>query len=339
MVAKDLPLIEPASAWNHPCFDPHSTRGHYESFFLRANHPSRPLAFWIRYTIFSPKGQPEGALGQLWAIFFGGETGRIVAVKEGWPISECSFQPGAFAVRIGGSRLDSCSLTGHASSAGHSIHWSLDYGGNQPPLLLLTPESYTRGFPSAKAVVSLPLATYTGALTIDGENQPVDGWVGSQNHNWGRRHTDQYAWGQVAGFDDAPEAFLECITARLKLGPLWTPRLTSLVLRLGDRQYSLNSIPQALRAHGRYEYFTWTFDSSTPEVRISGKIEASRDQFVGLKYENPPGGAKICLNTKIASCQARVELPGKSPIEMSARWRAAFEILTEDDQHGVPVVA
>jgi hypothetical protein len=23
-------------------------QGHYKSFFLRANHPTRPLAFWIR---------------------------------------------------------------------------------------------------------------------------------------------------------------------------------------------------------------------------------------------------------------------------------------------------
>ena len=33
-----------------------SSPGHYESWFLRGNHPSRPLAFWIRYTIFHPRG-------------------------------------------------------------------------------------------------------------------------------------------------------------------------------------------------------------------------------------------------------------------------------------------
>ena len=32
--------------------------GHYESYFQRANHPSKPLAFWIRYTLFSPRGNP-----------------------------------------------------------------------------------------------------------------------------------------------------------------------------------------------------------------------------------------------------------------------------------------
>ena len=33
-------------------------QGHYESFFQRANHPTRPLAFWIRYTLFSPHAHP-----------------------------------------------------------------------------------------------------------------------------------------------------------------------------------------------------------------------------------------------------------------------------------------
>ena len=46
-------------------------------------------------------------------------------------------------------------------------------------------------------------------IDVDGVSHAVDGWVGSQNHNWGRKHTDRYAWGQVAGFDDAPGSFLE----------------------------------------------------------------------------------------------------------------------------------
>jgi len=38
-------------------------KGHYESFFIRANHPQKPLAFWIRYTIFQPAKNHSNALG------------------------------------------------------------------------------------------------------------------------------------------------------------------------------------------------------------------------------------------------------------------------------------
>jgi hypothetical protein len=49
---------------NFAQYRPGGAPGHYESWYLRANHPSRPLAFWIRYTIFSPAGRPADAVGQ-----------------------------------------------------------------------------------------------------------------------------------------------------------------------------------------------------------------------------------------------------------------------------------
>ena len=61
------------------------------------------------------------------------------------------------------------------------------------------------------------MARFSGSLTVDGEKVDIAGWIGSQNHNWGSRHTDRYAWGQVAGFDEQPDAFLECSTARLRM--------------------------------------------------------------------------------------------------------------------------
>jgi hypothetical protein len=47
---------------------------------------------------------------------------------------------------------------------------------------------------------------FEGEFEVDGESIVIDGWPGSENHNRGSRHTDTYAWGQVVGFDDAPEA-------------------------------------------------------------------------------------------------------------------------------------
>jgi len=57
---------------------------------------------------------------------------------------------------------------------------------------------------------------------------------------------------------------------------------------------------------------------------------------VGLNYYNPPGGNKYCLNTKIASCQLilKDKRTGKEEILVTNR-RAAFEILTDDRNHGV----
>jgi hypothetical protein len=194
--------------------------------------------------------------------------------------------------------------------------------------------------PKAKSLVPLPLARFSGSLVVAGDRIEVDDWIGSQNHNWGSRHTDHYAWGQVAGFDDAPQSFLEVATARLKLGPLWTPFMTLLVLRHGGRDIALNGLVQSLRARGRFSYFEWSFRSEGASHAVEGRITAPRDSFVGLGYDNPPGGVKHCLNSKLASCVVTlVDKTTQSTVLLESNRRAAFEILTDDTSHGVPIVA
>lgn len=315
------------------------SRGHYESFFLRANHPTRPLAFWIRYTLFSPKAQPDQALGELWAIVFDGQANQHVALKQEFPLSQCDFSRSGFQVQVGEARLDAHHLHGSLHGRDHAIAWELEYLGGSDPLLLLPFGLYTRKFPAAKNLVAQPMARFSGTLTVDGTTQAIADWAGSQNHNWGTRHTDRYAWGQVAGFDTHPDSFLEVATARMRLGPLWTPPLTPIVLRHRGQEYALNQLSQTVRAQGAFDYFTWRFRSQTPRVAIEGLITAPRAAFAGLTYLNPPGGTKHCLNTKLASCRVRVrdrELDIDETLETASR--AAFEILTDDRDHGVPIV-
>ena len=314
-------------------------QGHYESFFMRANHPSLPLAFWIRYTIYSPNNHPEKAIGELWAIFFDGIKHTHTAVKKELPVNQCGFDNQKFDVRIGDSILHSGRLMGDAASNGNTISWNLNYSGNSDPLLVLPENLYEGSFPKAKLLVGVPLAVFNGGLTVNNEVIDITGWVGSQNHNWGTKHTDNYAWGQVAGFDNSPDSFFEISTARLKLGPVWTPFLTLMVLRHRGEEFRLNSIVQAIKAKGEFNYFTWRFYSKQKHVEIKGEIQADSRDFAGLKYYNPPGGIKHCLNTKIASCKLefhRLLQNGKRERQLlETQNRAAFEILTADVTHGV----
>jgi hypothetical protein len=310
--------------------------GHYESFFQRANHPSRPLAFWIRYTVFSPKGRPQDALGELWAIYFDGESGQHVAVKNEFALMQCHFDPDKFSVEVADAWLKPGRLEGAVVSNGGSIAWDLSFRGEADPLFMFPLRMYKTKLPSAKSLVSLPMATYEGSLAVNGQKIEVTDWVGSQNHNWGRKHTDHYAWGQVAGFDTHPDSFLEVASVQLKFGPVWTPLLTPLVLRHQGEEFALNSPIQFLRAKASFDYFTWNFRSDNQAVRIEGKISAPREAFVGLTYYNPPGGNKHCLNTKIASCELKLtRKPNGKPETLSTQSRAAFEILTDDSRHGV----
>ncbi len=336
-------LLQMRRQANHTRYRPGQSAGHYESFFLRANHPSRPLAFWIRYTIFCPNHHPENAIGELWAVCFNGETQKHVVVKQEFPFAQCDFRTQEFSFRIGDAFLRHGQLKGIAKSASRHITWNLIFNGDAEPLFLLPLNLYNAPLPKAKSLVGLPMAVFNGSLSVDGKEIEVANWLGSQNHNWGAKHTDLYAWGQVAGFDNHPESFLEVATARLKIGPLWTPPMTPMVLRHRGEEIILNGLMQTIRAHGSFQYFKWRFRSETKDILIDGTITAPRESFVGLNYYNPPGGSKHCLNTKIATCGLKVihKHNGKAskPEILATEHRAAFEILTDDRGHGVEIRA
>jgi hypothetical protein len=319
-------------------YAPGQKEGHYESFFQRGNHPTRPLAFWIRYTIFSPAGRPEDAIGELWAMVFNGETGEHVAVKEEHPLTACRFDRDGFGARVGNAVLEAGRLRGSCTARSHTVSWDLGYDSGQPPIHFLPVKMYEGSFPKAKSFVGVPLAVYDGSVTLDGKTIDVKGWAGSQNHNWGRQHTDYYAFGQVAGFDNAPDSFLEIVSAQLKFGPVWTPTLTPLVLRFRGEDHSFVTLPQAARAKAHFRCFDWTFAAENDRVKLAGRIAAPKEAFVGLTYYNPPGGTKHCLNSKLASCELTVtdKSSGRQNV-LVARHRAAFEILTDDRTHGVAI--
>jgi hypothetical protein len=327
---------------NAPRYDG-GVRGHYESWFVRANDPVAARAIWLRYTIFAPSGRPTDAVAELWAIVFDGAGGPHVAVKTVAPIADAGFDAvDGLAIRIGNATLTDHAaarggeLAGSAASGGHAIEWRLRYTGGEDPLLLLPDRLYVGGFPKAKALVPAPAVTVSGDVIVDGVPLVIDGWIGSQNHNWGSRHTDEYAWGQVVGFDNDPDAFLECSTARIRLGGVRTPAFTPVVLRADGEEFRLNSMATMLRASARYDGkgdpLTWTWRTSGKNgsgrpVTVTAEISAPRAAFVTLDYDNPPGGRKTCENTKIASCRVTVTGGGRQ-LELISKHRTAFEILT-----------
>jgi len=324
---------------NRARLDGRAAAGHYESWFVRANHPTRTLAFWIRYTLFVPKGRRADAVAEVWAIWFDGESGRHVALKETLPLARASFSARDLEVRIGLSSIDQHHVEGRVRGGGHTLRWQLDYAGDDEPLLLLDRRWYRRPFPKAKALVALPNAQFFGSVSIDGEAVPVDGWVGSQNHNWGRAHTDRYAWGQVAGFDGAPHAFLECATAWLKVGGVPLQASTVLVLRADGREWAFNRLAASmLRSSGRLAGTTWELAARSSHARVTARFEAVPGAFVALRYDDPPGGVKHCLNSKIASCVVTIAPKGEPPRTFVSRQRAAFEILGDRLPDGLATV-
>ena len=95
---------------------------------------------------------------------------------------------------------------------------------------------------------------------------------------------------------------------------------------------------KTMRASGTFDFFTWSIDTRSAHARIRGRIHAPASAFVGLGYQNPPGGTKTCLNTKLAGAEVTVERRGQPARTLKTMHRAAFEILTDRQDHGVAVI-
>ncbi len=81
-----------------------TTGGHYESYFVRGNHPTRPLAVWVRYTSFRA-GDGSVDQGEVWATWFDGERDLVVTAYRAYDAGTCTFGGDPLDVRIGEARL------------------------------------------------------------------------------------------------------------------------------------------------------------------------------------------------------------------------------------------
>ena len=326
---------------NHSHYQVDQSTGHYENFLLRANHPTKSIAFWVKYSVFSPDNHPENAMGEVWAAYFDGETCSHFVVKEEFPISQCRFDRNGFNISINEAQLNSGMFKGIGRHGDYILAWEMDYSGTDRPIFLLPKNLYHTSFPKAKSLVALPMASFNGLLVVNSNEVFISDWIGSQNHSWGVQYPDVFAWGQVAGFDNSPNTFLEIATARLKVAPIWSPVLTFLVLRYQGKDYCLNSMPQSIKAKGVFDYFQWRFSTEDDQIKIEGTIWAPKNYFIGFISKNPTGDVKQCLNTQLASCTLSVTLKENlsNRIKLETKHRAAFEIITDDKSHHIPMWA
>jgi hypothetical protein len=63
-----------------------------------------------------------------------------------------------------------------------------------------------------------------------------------------------------------------------------------------------------------------------------------KETFAGLRYRNPPGGEHACLNSKISSCEIRLLRDHREVDILRSTYTTAFELLTDDPDHGIAIL-
>jgi hypothetical protein len=311
---------------------------YYESRYLRANHPDRPQALWLRETLLLPTAGE--AVADVWVMVFDPDGDGNRALKAPYPIEAACYDYEDWTARIGATSISDTAAEGVITVGGRSARWDLRIApGLDAPVKLLTERAYTARIPTAKTTVRHPLARFDGLVELDDVRIVVDEWTGSVNHNWGTKHTPAYAFGQVCGFDNAPDSSLEIVTARAAIGRWRTPAATLFVFRHGAEEFAVRSIRGSLQTHGRYEPFTWSFGARVGDHMIEGEITADPADVIGLTYTDTDGGSKYCYNSAIATCRMQVAGKAFTRGELVATRRVMFEILTDTRHPAVPLLA
>jgi len=132
---------------------------------------------------------------------------------------------------------------GQAAMRGQSARWDLAITGEQSPLRPLRPAVlYRAPLPRTKLEATVPDGQVAGLLEIDGRKVTVSGWRGTAGHNWGSEHADSWVWLHAADFGAAPEAWLELVLARIRVGPARSPWTAMGALSLSGERILLGGL-------------------------------------------------------------------------------------------------
>lgn len=325
--------------WNAVRFDPRSppAGGHVESYFFKLNDPEGRRALWLKGTLLARPGKAPQA--EAWAIAFDRTRGHRAAKLErpigGRWTEGLSFSDRGLDVRIGGIHLGEQTLSGELRGKDTTIRWELRHEPRQGPLVPFPSLAmYEGSFPRSKLVSPSPDARFHGWYDVDGERVEVASWRGMQGHNWGKSHAYRYAWAHCNQFEGHDDVVFEGLTGQIKMGPLVTPPITLLCLRVRGVHYDWNRPQDWLQASARTGTRRWEFQSRSDLGRLEGWLEAPTEDLVGLIYENPTGPTTHCLNSKLARAELLFHPAGRAPLRLESK-AAALELGTTDPTHGV----
>jgi hypothetical protein len=304
--------------------------GQYESFYLKLADPERPRGAWIRYTVL--KRADREPLGSLWCTLWPGD-GALVARKETLAPDEVGTGAGAL-IRVGQSRLQ----PGRAGGALGGCGWQLSYAARAPAFPYLPrPWMYRTPLPRTKAVSLAPHAVFDGHVTVGEHTLIVESWPGMVGHNWGAEHAERWVWLHGAGFPEAPEAWLDAVIGRVKVGGLTLPWLANGGLWLEGRIYRLGG-PAAIRATAVAEEPTrCRFTLAGRGVTVAGEVAGSHSLTAAWRYSDPTGSGHITCNCSVASLRigVRVDGAGERMLELPAG--AAYEFGAREPPAGIPI--
>lgn len=298
----------------------------YESWYLKATHPTEPLGVWVRYTTHQKPNGPER--GSLWFTLFGDGPPHAAKVTLG-PEALSRGDGGAF-IRIGDSKF----CDGQVRGAALDASWNLTFEHAEPELRHLPREwMYSAPVPRTKLTSPYPAARFSGTVAFGERTVELTNWSGMVGHNWGAEHAERWIWLHGSNFDgQADDTWLDVAIGRIKIGPWTTPWIANGVISLDGTRHALGGIERARRTKIDEHPDHCRLTIPGADLSVSGEVRAPRERFVGWVYADPDGSEHNTVNCSIA--ELTLEAGSR---RLHTPYGAAYELGMRETDHGMPI--
>jgi hypothetical protein len=309
--------------------------GHYESFYIKATHPSGGRGIWIRHTVHKrPGAEPTAAI---WFVLFDAGAPGPRATKASFGADELSAPQGAY-IRVDGATLEPGRAEGTIETEELRAGWALEFDDPGRPFHHLPYERlYDAALPRTKFLSPYPTARFEGAVTVADERIEIAGWPGMIGHNWGAEHAERWVWIQGAGLGDERGSYLDLAAGRIKLGPLTTPWVANGMLVIGGVEHRLGGFERVLSTKLEEQPTSCRFQLSGRDVKLRGRVSSEPRNFVAWVYADPKGPEHNTLNCSISDLALEIEQRGREPRRLELAGSAAYEIGMRQTDHGIPL--
>jgi hypothetical protein len=315
----------------------------YESFYFRAVAPGHPLGVWIRHTVHKRPGQQPR--GSLWFTLFdksrqaplmhkiSGESLRVPA--GGW-IAVGEDGAGAGPDEAPGGWMSA----GRAQGGCGPASWDIGFSSSEAELRHLGPELlYRAPLPRTKLTSPAPAATFDGTIALARrEELELRAWRGMVGHNWGSQHAERWIWLHALDFAGAPDAWLDLVLARVKLGAKLTPWMAAGALCLNGRRYRLGGLA-AGRPHVREDARGCAIELRGERgLALEIQVTVPDGLMAGWRYADPDGSGHDVLNCSVAQLELELRpAPGATSHVLQTPHGGAYELGVRERDHGVAI--
>jgi len=313
--------------------------GWYEVYYLKFNHRASGAAAWLRYTLLVPRPDAGVPVCELWAIAFDPhDPSRNLALKRTRPLDPTAIGRDRLDFRVGAARLQHDAARGSLEGPDGRLAWELAW---DPPHDSFRPfphdAMYRLPLPKTKWLVPNQDVAFRGSLHWNDRVLECTGEPGQQTHLWGTQHAERWVWGHAGLWADGADASFECLSSRLRFGPVSTPDLTLLLLRLDGRWRRLNALWRAPFQRARIDLPNFLFDAAGDGLRVRGRASARLADLVGVEYTDPDGAHLWCYNTKVADLTLEVRDERGAQRTLRADRTFALEFVQRTRDPRIPV--